>query len=347
MLRIGLVKWNQTDGLAGDLAEELVELGHDVCVSVPADIPETIDVVVTYAPWGRMLDVTNRLRELKERRRSPVFLHWNLENPPDLSIPWPILRLVSGARINFDRLHDTRSSLVRRMLDAPPLTWLDRRMIKFRYLGEYYHISEEGWLNTLAETSLLFSGFHRRHGLNTCYVPWGTSPNWHQELNLERDIDVLWLGNRRTKRRSHLIDAIREKLRQQGFNMMVIDGVEHRFVFGEERIRLLNRVKIAVHLNMHWYDNSFHMRFHMIAGNRAMVVAERLPPHYTEYCDGLHYIASDSDRIVDQIVYYLTHEEERRAIAARAYELVTDEMCLGRSIERLVGIAESELAVRR
>lgn len=344
MLKIGLVKWGQFDGLANDLAEELIRLGHEVWISVPADIPETIDLVMTYAPWGRLLDVTNRLREMKEHRRSPVYLHWNLENPPDLSIPWPLLDFISRARFNFDRLHDARPSLVRRMLAKPPLAWLDRRMIKFRYLGEYYHISEEGWLHTLAETSLLFTGFHRRHGLNACYVPWGTSPNWHQELNLVRDIDVLWLGSRRTRRRSHLIDAIRKKLRQQGFDMMVIDGVEHRFVFGEERIRLLNRAKIAVHLNMHWYDNSFHMRFHMVAGNRAMVVAERLPPHYSEYRDGHHYIASDAERIVDQIVYYLTHEDERRTIAASAYELVTTEMCLARSINRLAEIAESELS---
>ena len=340
-LQVCVVKWTPSPGLAGDIATEVRALGCDVDLVLPAEIPDVADLVLTFAPWGRMLAVSNRLAELAQRHTPPKLIHWNLENPPDLAIPWPILAYLSQLRLRFDRLHDIQHAVVQRWLAAPPLRWFDQRMTKFRYLGEYYEIHRRGWLHHLAETSLLFTDFHRRHGLPTEYVPWGTAPSWHRSLELDRDIDVIWLGKRRTRRRSQVIEAVRQELCARGYTMLVVDGVEHPLVYGDELSHLLNRAKIALHVNMHWYDNSFHMRFHMVAGNRPLMIAEQPPPHYREYVHGVHYVACAAEELVESILYYLAHTPARLAIVEQAYLLVTGEMQLRNSVARLLSLAET------
>jgi hypothetical protein len=344
-VHITVVKWQSSDGIASDIFDELHELGHQVVTSVPSEISENSELVLTYAPWGRMLSVTNRLNQMNGQK-PPLLLHWNLENPPDLAIPWPLLSYLSRLRLHLDRLHDTPNQRVRQLLETPPLVWLNHRAVKYRYLGEYYYIFEKGWLGALVDTSHLFTAYHNCHGLLTYYVPWGTSPNWHSNLKIERDIDVLWLGKLRTRRRKSAVEYIREELNKRGFNLLVVDGIEHALVFGHERTRLINRTKIALHVNMNWYDNSFHMRYHMVAGNRAMVVSENLPPHYEEYTSGIDYVATDLSDLVNKLLYYLTHDKARLEIADNAYELVTTKMNLRNSVRKILELPPVRKLVR-
>jgi hypothetical protein len=201
-----------------------------------------------------------------------------------------------------------------------------------------------GWLDALAETSLLYTQYHQEHGLPAYYIPWATSANHYETLHLDRDIDVLWLGKRRTRKRSQQIDRVRRDLQLHGFNMVVVDGIENPFVFGEERTRLINRSRITLHINSNEYDNSFHMRFHVVAGNGSMVVSEILPPHYTEYLPGVHYASTELDNLSHTIRYYLENEEERAQIAGNAFQLVTAEMTMANSLTKMIELAQ---AIRR
>lgn len=65
--------------------------------------------------------------------------------------------------------------------------------------------------------------------------------------------------------------------------MYVVDNVENPFVFGEERLRLLNRLTITLNLLPTWYDHAFPYRFHLAAPNRSLVVSEPIPPHCPRY----------------------------------------------------------------
>ena len=104
------------------------------------------------------------------------------------------------------------------------------------------------------------------------------------------------------------IDRVRRELEAHGMTMHVVDDVENPLVYGNACTELINRSKIMLNAMQVWYDNSFHMRFHMAAGNRAMVVSEHLPPHYPEYIPGIHYASVESVALTDTIVHYLEHE---------------------------------------
>ena len=338
---VAIAKWTENDGMAQDIFQELEILGHSPTMFLStAVIPRDAEVVLTFAPWGRFLPLASQIGHIPSRNR-PILLHWNLENPADLAIPWPILSTVARFRSWVDRLNDAEKPALRSLVRSGPLRLINGRMTKYRYIGEYYYAHRMGWMPALAETSSMFAKFHTEHGLPTFYVGWGTSPNWYQKLDLDRDIDVLWMGKRRTRRRSNNIEKIRQRLASDGLVMHIADGVENPLVYGDERTRLISRSKITVNVMQNWYDNSFHMRFHMVAGNRSLVVSEHLPPHYREYVPGTHYVSADVDAVPDTILYYLKHEDERREIAENAYELVATQLTFASSVGKLMDLAHT------
>ncbi len=344
---VAVAKWTDKDGLSEDICSELHSLGipsSAFLFSTP--IPSHAELVLTFAPWGRLLEVASQLANLSDHTR-PVFIHWNLENPPDPRIPWPVLSKVAAFRSWIDRLYDSKSPYIRNLQQTFPLKQLHRHFIKYRYLGEYYYAYRMGWLDALVETSLMFTKYHQNHGLPTSYIPWGTARNQYDILRLERDIDVLWMGKRRTRRRSENINRIKQELALKGIGMYVIDGEENDLVYGTERTRLINRSRITLNVMSNWYDNSFHMRFHMAAGNGSMVVSEIIPPHYAEYESGVHYVSSDLGSLADKILYYLEHEEERAHIANNAFKLVSSEMTLANSLSKIIQLAQNIIDEKR
>lgn len=77
-------------------------------------------------------------------------------------------------------------------------------------------------------------------------APWGATPRWYADLGLERDIDVLWMGKRGSKRRSNLLDQVRKELDTVGVSIYVADNEENPFIHGDDRIRFLNRAKLPL-----------------------------------------------------------------------------------------------------
>ena len=116
----------------------------------------------------------------------------------------------------------------------------------------------------------------------------------------------------------------------------VADNVEHPFIFGLERTRLLNRAKITLNVKTSGHSNGFTFRFHMAAGNRSLVVSEAFVPQSAHYEPGVHFIDAPPEHLADMIYYYVTHDKERRAVADNAYSLVTTEMTLAQSVQALM-----------
>jgi hypothetical protein len=116
--------------------------------------------------------------------------------------------------------------------------------------------------------------------------------------------------------------------------MVSVDGVEHPYVFGEERTILLNRTKIALNLlREEWDDNS--MRYCLAAPNRALIVTEPTLKH-TPLRPGVHLVEAPIDRMVDTICYYLEREEERQRIVDQAYQLVTTELTMRQGLAQIL-----------
>jgi hypothetical protein len=336
-LRAAVVKWSEHDGLSEAIGDELLRMGFEVNYFLSTDpIPEETDLVFCFGPYDRWTQVVCQAAEQKASTGIKI-LHWNTENPPDLRLPWKFLTTLGDIRAAFDRFNDSENSQTRRLVTSYPLSILNQKMHKFRYLGEYRHAHAHGWLDLLASSSKIYADLFTKNGLPTRYVPWGTSPKWFAPLGLPRDIDVLWFGKRRTSRRNRLLRQINDMLCSKNISVYLADNIEHPFIYGEERTRILNRAKITMNLLPSWYDNAFPYRFHVAAGNRSMVISEPILSHCPEYRPGVHYISAPPEKLVDTIQYYLEHQDEREQIAENAFHLVTEQMTMENSVRSLVG----------
>ena len=117
--------------------------------------------------------------------------------------------------------------------------------------------------------------WHRACGVPALHVPWGTPQRWRAAEDLPRDIDVLWLGKPRTRRRAHALARLHRGLAQHGVRMVVADGVERPLVYGRERATLLSRAKMTLNVLPTWHDNNFVFRFHLAAPYGSLVVSDR------------------------------------------------------------------------
>ena len=100
---------------------------------------------------------------------------------------------------------------------------------------------------------------------------YGYHPNFGNLMNLERDIDVLFIGETRQRRRRKLLG----QLRDAGIEVTVRGSwhKEEGALWGEERTRVLNRTKIVVHLQR-YPGKVASKRFVLAMANGAMVISE-------------------------------------------------------------------------
>ncbi|HZD58150.1 MAG TPA: glycosyltransferase, partial [Anaerolineales bacterium] len=334
------------DGIAEVIADELIALGHHpVHFQIGSPIPESAEVVFSFGPYGRFLTIPRQLAHMPSDQR-PVFVHWNTEGIPDPKIPWQIMSRISGWRSWLGRIQEYRNGPGIFPGTERFFSLLESRMLRFRYVGDYYYAHYRQWMDVFADSSEVYADFHRRHGLPTIVAPWGATPRWYEDLRLDRDIDVLWMGKRGARRRSQLLDRVRAELDARGVRMHIADGEENPFIFGEERIRYLNRSKITLNITRTWYDDNF-SRFAMAAPNRSLIISEPVLPHCPSFKPGVHYVSSPVRSLAEAILYYLDHESERLHIVEKAYQLVTNELTFQASIKAIMeSVQQAHLAKR-
>jgi hypothetical protein len=334
---MAVVKWFERDEIAEAIHHELQELGYEpTFFGSDETVPNDVDAIFTFAPYGQFLPIVQQLTDIPSDRR-PFLIHWNTEGLPDLRLPWPMMRLASDIRSWLERL---KYKLSPASMGHSLLALLDTKLLRFRYVGDYYYAHRRGILNLFADSSAVYTQLHNQHGLPTLFIPWGSSPHWYAELNLERDIDVLWMGNRFGRRRSNLLDQVREELQRHGVTMYVADGEENPFIFREERISFLNRAKITLNITRTWYDDNF-SRFALAAPNRSLIVSEQLLPHCPAYEAGIHYVATEPQHLAATIVYYLQQAEARAQIVDNAYQLSMTQLTFKNSLKKLLAAAET------
>jgi hypothetical protein len=268
----------------------------------------------------------------------PITAHWNTEGYPDLRIPAALMWALGLSRSRLDRWQYSRSAWLRNLAGSTPLSAIDSQASRFRRLGDYEYAYRKGWLDILADSSTIYARLNENRGIPTLYIPWGPTASVYADLGLARDIDVLWMGKRGTRRRSRFLDQVREELRFYGVEIYIADNEEHPFIFGETRTRFLNRAKVTLNLTRTWYDDTF-SRFAYTAPNRSLIVSEPILPHCPEFEAGVHYVSAPVNRLAQTIVHYLTHEDERRVIVENAYHLVTTKLAFRNGIAQLMDAA--------
>ena len=326
---------NEIDGINEAISDELNALGYQpIHFQIGSRIPDKTEVVFSFGPYGKFLTIPRQLAAMPPKEK-PVFVHWNTEGIPDLRLPWNIMSSVSKWRSWVGRFQDARKGSATIPAAEKLLSLFESRMLRFRYLGDYYYAHRQGWLDIFADTSEIYAQLHRKHGLPTIVAHWGATPQWYKDLGLERDIDVLWMGTRGTKRRSVILDRVRSKLESKGVRMHVADGKENPFIFGDKRIYYLNRSKITLNITRTWYDDNF-SRIALAAPNRSLVVSERVLPHCPSLVTGIHFVSAPVEQLAEAILYYLANEKERLRIIDTAYDLITTKLSFRESIRSIM-----------
>jgi len=332
---VAIPRGNERDGIAEVISDELNVLGYQpVHFQIGSLIPEKSDVVFSFGPYGKFLTIPRQLAKMPLGQK-PIFVHWNTEGIPDLRIPWKIMSSIAEWRSWLGRIQDSRNDSARIPGTERLFSLMESRMLRFRYLGDYYYTHRRGWLDIFADTSEIYAEIHRQHGLPTIVAHWGATPQWYKNLGLERDIDVLWMGTRGTRRRSIILDQVRRELEANGVRMHVADGKENPFIFGDERIYYLNRSKITLNITRTWYDDNF-SRIALAAPNRSLIVSEELLPHCRSFIAGTHYVSVPVETLAKTILYYLDHEEERLRIVDNAYHFETTKLVFRDSIKSIM-----------
>ncbi|HHY57687.1 MAG TPA: glycosyltransferase family 1 protein [Chloroflexi bacterium] len=339
--RVTILHWyDDVDDLALTVAACLTRLGY--APSIRHFTTEHYDgarFLFTYAPWGRLQRVMTVLDEMSPAER-PFWIHWSTEDCPDLRLPKAFVKLIGQALAWTDRLQDARD--LQTALKAAPLRWVNRRFHKFRYVGIYDYAIKRGLMGLLLEYSKVYADYYNAAGIPAHYARWGLLDEARTPLSeAERDIDVLWIGTRRTQRRSRLLDKVIGELNALGKRTYVVDGVNHPPVYGKERAALLGRAKITLNLLPTWYDSALAYRWPLVAASRSLLVSEESLPHAPEIRPGEHYVAAPVAALVDTICHYLDHPEQRAPIVERAYAEAMHGHSILDSVRQIMNLAEA------
>ena len=322
-LNTGVIFWQPDDEFSSLLADTLQDFGCQTISFLPdAKLPDGLDVVFALGPFGSLVPIANQLLDCLPSKR-PQLVLWMTEQFPDPSLPeW--FRYGGGIfRSYIEQLAFRRQDQGDWQI-IPQLEWLTTKAHRFRYYGDLFWLQHKNILSVLAIGSQWTAAFLRRRGFDPVTAYYGFRPDMGKDLNLERDIPVLWLGKMGTDRRKDVLQHIRASLRDRGVEILVVDGVENPYVFGEERTVLLNRTKITLNLLRQKWDNHS-LRYYLASSNRVMVVSEPTFQHIP-FVTGEHVVEIPFEQMADTICYFLSHDEERQQIANQAHQLVTTEL---------------------
>ena len=223
--------------------------------------------------------------------------------------------------------------------EPPTLRELAKIVLRDRRINDHYsharhlrRLAGQDVVDVFTVTTKSYQAYLAEHGIAVEQVPFGYHPSQGRLLDLERDIDVLFLGEFRMRRRRRIL----RRLRREGLDVLVLGDYSNPRLWGEARTELMNRTTVTLHiprLEGHCSD----IRMNMAMSNGALLVSEPLCLPYP-YQPGEHYVESPLDELADTVRRYLADEEERRRITATAHAFIT-QLTLERSFARLLTLA--------
>ncbi|HLJ56276.1 MAG TPA: glycosyltransferase, partial [Chthonomonadaceae bacterium] len=169
---------------------------------------------------------------------------------------------------------------------------------------------------------------------------WSFDPDLHRCIpGIERDIDILMIGNLNPDiqhDRGRWLARIARLSRR--FRVLVTSGV-----FGEEYVRLMNRARIVFNRSIRGEIN---MRAYEAPACGALLFNERENRAIGElYGDRRECVLYGEDDLEDLLDYYLTHEDERAAIADAGRARVQSETPAAH-VAHMFGLIGGEMSAR-
>lgn len=200
------------------------------------------------------------------------------------------------------------------------------------------------WVDAVACSTPTRAAFLKQCGIAATFVPLGFHSDWGQIGTVERDIDVLFIGETNAGTRWSLVPDVLRQLRLWGYRTREVN----LFPCGGERTSLLQRSKIVLNvLRLPWEFPG--PRLFAGAACGALIVSNEAVQN-EPFVAGLHFVRSPRLRMAESIHWFLAHEEERKRRAARALQSMSADLPLSKSIDGLLltaGSAGNQAATRR
>lgn len=332
--------------------------GHHASLHVESD-EDLIDadlVVIT----GSCLKKTGFIDQLRARHgRQREIVIWQTESlpPPAMSplgevigrrvLRWSWSNLPRWARRGLEPIIPFRTRLIagiwwwiarpyRRELAGDPTGqgWGGFDVQRFREsMAEYFALREAldaGVVDRIVASTASRVALLKRQGISATLCPVGYHEGCGRDLKGERDIDVLFFGVTKRNRRRRLLHELGKGLRARGRTLKIVRGA----CFGKERERLLNRSRIVLNLQRMPWDFPA-MRLYMAMGCGALVVSES-GGNPEPFQPDEHLVVASPDQLLERIMFFLEHEEQRLHIAGQGHRFVREELNMNRQFSLLL-----------
>lgn len=207
-------------------------------------------------------------------------------------------------------------------LDCSNREWVRVMVRGYRFK---YH-NRDNQIDHLFAMTTAMQHFLAGKGVDIDFIPIGYHPAMGENLQLERDIDVLFLGRINSKRRAAILQKLNKELTAENVKLKIVD----KDCYGNERTQLLNRTKISLDLPRVPWDFGA-VRFLISMSCCAMVVSEGNCPK-EPYIKDVHYVQAKDSDLTTTILSYLRNEQHRHRITRDAYNYVTKEITLKNSV---------------
>ena len=315
-------------------------------------LPEEVDLVVLV---GECLRLDRTARELAGMKTRPLTALWQMEPFPSLDAYEALASSSRKARVGaFFRADKKFRELARGLIPAAAKPALHRfhartferatatlasddpvvkewGIVRFERVEWIRRAAGEGWLDRVFVSAPERVALLDELGVTAHFLPLGFEGFLETGAQVERDIDVLFLG-RVKQERVEALDRLGRDLQSRGIRLVVEEGP----CWGEDRARLLSRTKVV--LNLLGIEREFpRMRMLLATGGRALVVSEPVADP-TPFVEGLHFVSAHPSEMAAVIEDHLRDAARRQRIVDAAAALVEDEAHMDRSVERLLEV---------
>lgn len=183
--------------------------------------------------------------------------------------------------------------------------------------------------------------FLAEHGISSAFVPVGYHPSEHgADRGLERDLDVLFLGQLTVPRRKKLL----RRLRREGIRVEAAGDWHDPTLWGESRTRLLNRTRIFLNLFRYPWQRSDHR---LLAGMATGTLVISEPIYRPEpFVPGTHYVSARADELSSVVQHYLENEDQRARIAEQGRRFVTEDLRMTQSASEVLARITDQIGQR-
>ena len=183
--------------------------------------------------------------------------------------------------------------------------------------------------------------FLEEKGIHSHFVPLGSHPGLGRRLNIERDIDVLFIGTLDDARHRAAIHFLREN----GIAVEALGSWKPGPSWGDSRTELINRARIFLNVQRH---SGQYSGYRMLLGmaNGAMILSEPVHDPFP-YQPGVHYVESTLQQMPETILKYWSDDAERARIAEAGHRFAVETLTIEKSMQQMISLMETMLGNRR